>query len=717
MIQNRTWLKPSLQEWVETDGLGGFSSSTTSGIHTRRYHGWLFLAGENPGDRWLALSKIEDTCIGPQAKWELSSNVYPGCIHPDGRTHLLAFSQQPFPSFVFRLGDCLLQREIFMVRGMPGVFCTYSLKSAGTGGDGLILLLRPLCNSRYYHHTAREGSWNPKMSCLDGAVLLEDHCACRSLALACTGGRFVPEPVWYKNMIYPAERQRGLGFVEDHFSPGYFRCNIRPGEQAVVWAGPVSEHGEVRVSDRPDLGETGERIGFREWCGGLASHAGRLRHRELERRRRIESQAGGNPLLARLYLAGDQFVVKAGSATSIIAGYHWFGEWGRDTFISMPGLLLTTKRFAEAREVFMRYTGQIEEGLVPNCFVEGRGAAYNSVDASLWFIHALARYEQASGDWEFVEGMLPRVGAIIHNYIKGTGNSIKMHDSGLLWAGSRHTQLTWMDARVDGVPVTPRDGFAVEVNALWIKALWSYCRWLEKMLAQGEGDKGGGKETGDVAGRPSGVEVSTATWSKYARLARRASKAFREMFTWSGTGLYDRLDEDGPVMEVRPNQVIAASVAGELLSKGTLAEIRTTALEHLLCPHGLRTLAPSAPGYRGKFAGGPRERDGAYHQGSAWPWLFGPLFDLSVRLMEAQLGRGGSPYYPGLAEITYLMLSHILRLDANPCVGTVFEVASGDHPFEPGGTVSQAWSVSELIRILHFLEGIAQGPAQCRVRV
>jgi predicted glycogen debranching enzyme len=682
------WLKPSFQEWLEADGLGGFSASTSSGIHTRRYHGWLFLGGQNPGDRWLALSKVEDTCVRGDRRWELSSNLYPGCIHPDGEAHLLAFSKQPFPRFVFKIGDTLLQREMFMAKGMPGVFCAYSILHSGADSDGLTLVLRPLCNSRFYHHTAREGSWVPKVFCRDGAVLLEKHHACDTLALVCTGSVFTQQPAWYRNMTYPVETQRGLDSVEDHFSPGHFECHLAPGDPVVLWAGPVSKQEGVRVYQ---LLDTREKMSLSEWCQGLAEHARRLRGFEAARRARIQARARGNKALASLYLAADQFIVEGNAGTSIIAGYHWFGEWGRDTFIAMPGLLFTTKRFAEAREVFMRFAREIREGLVPNCFVEGHGAAYNSVDASLWFIDALAKYEQASGDWEFVKQMIPKVGEIIDGYIHGTGNGIKMHSSGLLKAGNRDTQLTWMDARVDGNPVTPRDGFPVEVNALWIRALSLYGNWLKKLIAHGYSGKTG------------------ADGTKYSRLAGTAAKRFRQLFIWPGVGLYDRLDEHGPVAEVRPNQVIAGGIAELRLPQQTLVEIWTTAFEKLLCPHGLRTLAPDSPGYRGKFAGGPEERDGAYHQGSAWPWLFGPLFDLSLMLFKTRFSLVDSASYPELKQLAYLMLSHVLRLDSNPCIGTIFEVASADYPFEPGGTVSQAWSVAEIIRILYFFETVPQG--------
>lgn len=698
MLDGRTaWLKPSSQEWLEADGLGGFGSSTTRGIHTRRYHGWLFLAGDNPGDRWLALSKLEDTCIFGGHRWDLSSNMYPGCIHPDGEEHLLGFSKEPFPRFVYKLGSILLQKEIFMVKGMPGVFCIYSIVFPRTGGEQVTLILRPLCNSRFYHHTAREGSWAPGIFCREGGVILEKHHACDALALVCTGG-FVLEPTWYKCMIYPAERQRGLDFTEDHLSPGYFECTLSPGQPVVLWAGPVSKQDGVRISR---LLDGRDQMELEEWCQGLAVHAGRLRKTEAARRARIQASAGGNQVLASLYLAADQFVVKSKPGTSIIAGYHWFGEWGRDTFISMPGLLFAAGRYAEAREVFMRYAGEIRDGLVPNCFVEGHGAAYNSVDASLWFIDALGKYEAASADWEFVKQMLPRVGQIVDSYIRGTRNGIKMHNSGLLMAGAPHTNLTWMDARVGGTPVTPRGGFPVEVNALWVRALFLYGSWLRKLACEGSGT--------------SGLDRSRS-W--YSRLAQTATRQFRKLFVWPGIGLYDSLDVHGrPVLEIRPNQVIAGRVGELRLAKDTLVEIWTTAFERLLCPHGLRTLAPASPEYRGKFAGGPAERDSAYHQGTAWPWLFGPLFDLALKLFGTQAKQHGDNFdYRVLTQLTYLMLSHVLRLDANPCIGTIFEVASGDHPFEPGGAVSQAWSVSESIRILCQLERISQRDTAAGIR-
>jgi len=708
------WLKPSLQEWLETDGLGGFSSSTTCGIHTRRYHGWLFLSGKDPNERWLALSKLEDWCTSPDGKWALSSNFYPGTTYPNGIDNLWAFSKNPFPKFIFKIGKQILEREIFMVKGVPGVFCVYRLENSlqTPGKRKLTLTLRPLCNNRFYHHAAREGSWDPQICPLEGAVILESHPACDKLLFVCHKSRFVEDPKWYKNMLYPKERERGLEYLEDHFSPGYFSAELASGEEVVFWAGPSSK-------DKSNFGRNFNSIlndvTFDDFVKSLAECAKVLRDYELNRRKTLVKDTRSSDLLARLILAGDQFIIRTEGKTSIVAGYHWFGEWGRDTFISLPGLLLSTGRFREAKEVFLRFAEAIRKGVIPNRFEGGRGAAYNSVDASLWFIDALAKYERETKDWNFVQTVLPRVTEIVNCYIRGTNYDIKMDSDCLLKVGSKDVQLTWMDACVNGIPVTPRHGYPVEVNALWIQALSYVGQWFRRL------DEAVGKN-------------NPANYKDYLRLARAARKEFLKRFIWPQVGLYDRLDEKGPVLEIRPNQVIAAAIEGMDLPSQVLVEVWNTAYTKLLTPHGLRTLAPFSPGYTGKYRGGPQERDSAYHQGTAWPWLLGPFFDLARKIWKTAGTCYGNHGYCGdrdqsnshleifgegvnenldadmdknmgnsLFALFPVLLSHIVRLDSNPCIGTIFEVASGDPPYEPGGAVAQAWSVAETTRILKSL--------------
>ncbi|QUL98409.1 MAG: glycogen debranching enzyme N-terminal domain-containing protein [Candidatus Fermentithermobacillus carboniphilus] len=715
-------LKPSLQEWLETDGLGGFASSTTAGIHTRRYHGWLFLSGKDPGERWLALSKLEDVCKSPDGVWELSSNFYPGTTYPRGIDHLWAFAKDPFARFIFKVGKTFLEREIFMVRGVPGVFCRYKLKDGLkiAGREAITLSLRPLCNARFYHNISREGSWSPRIHRLGDAVLLDTHPAWGGLLLACCPGSFVEAPCWYRNMVYPRERERGLDYLEDHFSPGYFSAALYPGEEVVFYAGPVPKgperFGEALFAGLEDtLAERLREMTLEDFTGTLRETA--LSLAEMERQRREEIfLSGGTGLLGKLFLAGDQFIVNVSGKSSIIAGYHWFGEWGRDSFISLPGLLLASGRFADAKEVFLRFSAAIEGGLVPNRFEEGRGAAYNSADASLWFIDALSRYEKISGDSGLVIALLPKVKAIVEAYMAGTSNGIRMDSDGLLCAGSRETQLTWMDACVDGMPVTPREGYPVEVNALWIQALDLLGNWCKRF-----GDTHAQASLPSPAfgtrGTPKGESRSRAeAWtetplaptgdlqpdsSKYFRIAHLARKEFLRRFVWPGVGLYDRVDCKGPVAEIRPNQVIAAALPGLDLPHQVLMEVWNTAVTKLLTPHGLRSLAPSSAGYAGTYKGGPRDRDRAYHQGTAWPWLFGPLFDLAGKIST------GVPGFQSLREELFsVLLSHVSRLDANPCIGTIFEVASGDPPYEPDGAVAQAWSVAEVTKIISHFRGL-----------
>jgi len=670
-------VRPSFQEWLETDGLGGFASSTTLGIHTRRYHGWLFVSWKEVSERWLCLSKLEDAVETADGVFELSSNHYPGTTHPRGVENLLGFGEFPVPHFVFRVAKSILFREVFMVKGMPGVFCTYHLfipgGQKGPGENQFTLRLRPLFNCRFYHHLSREGSFKLAVRQSEHGLFIEGYPFGATALLTSSCAAFVEDPTWYKNMIYRKERERGLDYSEDHFSPGRFAVPLNAGEEVVFWAGPISRD---KVSVISPESRKVTHVPYKEFARNLAFYAEVLRKSEARRRKILLSTKGGG-LLGRLALSGDRFIVESQGKTSVIAGYHWFGEWGRDTFISLPGLFLTTGRFREAKEVFLRFSEAVRGGLVPNTFWEGRGAAYNSVDASLWFIDALAKYRRASGDGELVRILLPKVKEIVDSYIMGTCHHINVDPSGLLHAGDEETQVTWMDARVGERPVTSRHGYPVEVNALWIQALYLLGKWEEEF-------------SGD-----------SSSASRYLNLARQASGEFGSRFYWPGVGLYDRLVEEGPIEEIRPNQVIAASVRGLALPPKVLREVWDTAVKELLTPYGLRTLSPFARSYKGTYSGGPAERDEAYHQGSSWPWLLGPLFDLSKRI-ETQ-GNSGTAFTDALfSKLTLLVAS----LDQNPCLGTIFEVSSGDFPYEPGGTVAQAWSVAEITRIVDRMSSL-----------
>ncbi len=654
-------VKPSMQEWLETDGLGGFASQTTSGINTRRYHGLLFMSAKDPGDRYLALTKLEDSCQDGDGRYDLSSNFYPGARHPGGADNLLSFERYPFPRFVYKVGHRTLAKEIFMVGGEKGVYCVYSLLQSG--GSPMTLRIRPLCGFRPYHHINRDTTWNPSVSALsargecDGAVAIGPHPACGMLHIACYPSEFQEGSVWYRDMLYPNEAERGLEYLENHFSPGEFEAPVAYGVDVVVWAGPSG-----------DKAPSGENL-------RKTAHLARSR----EERRRRSISAGMTPLGAKLALASDQFIVSPEAGKSIIAGYHWFGEWGRDTFIALPGLVLEQGRFEDAKEIFLRFAAAMEGGLIPNRFEEGEGASYNTVDGPLWMIRALLEYEKTSGDRGFVRHMLPRIREVVDSFLRGTRFSIGATPSGLLLSGDSGTQLTWMDAKVGCEPVTPRDGFAVEINALWIAALSALASWEERL--------------------------GSHPHSGYQNVAASALAEFRRLFLWQGVGLYDRVGEEGPVPEIRPNQIIAANLLAGELGREALVDVYRTATSSLLTPRGLRTLAPGSPGYAGHYGGGPSERDRAYHQGTAWPFLSWQYCELASNLYREP----GGKVSPLLMEAVKRASTGILNLDENLCVGSVFEVASGDAPHQMGGAIAQAWSVAAAIKMARLLEKEGEG--------
>jgi predicted glycogen debranching enzyme len=629
-------------EWLETNGLGGFASSTVSGIHTRRYHGWLLMAGSQPGDRYLALSKFEDWLEVGGVTYPLSANQYPGTIHPNGHKLQWQFRRYPFPVSVFKLDNVFVEREIFMVNGNPGVFVRYSLYGKGADHE-CVLTVRPLLNNRFYHHLAREGSWNVSQHSFDSGLVVSPHYAQRDLAILCDSGKYREDAYWYKSMIYSEEKRRGLDNVEDHFSPGYFRVPLH--KEVYFWVGPS-------LGKKPQL--------LLEY---LRENSTRIRNFEYMRRVGI-IKTTQSPLKAALKLAADQFVVRSGDSCSIVAGYHWFGEWGRDTFISLPGLLIYTRRYEDAKSVFIRFLDKAHKGLVPNVIGGGGDAQYNSVDGSLWLARALREYEKVTGDREFIASVLARIKNMALAMLSGSQFGVKASSSGLLQAGTSSTQITWMDACVNGVPITPRAGFPVEVNGLWISFLFNLTRWLRR---SGDSD-----------------------YLQFRKLALSARKAFWEAFGWPGVGLKDVVGEGTTSYDIRPNQVIAASIPELRLPTKCLKEVIHTTFTHLLTPRGLRTLSPYSPNYRGRYMGGPSQRDSAYHQGTAWPFLLGPFSDL-LSLCERN-------------DLIELCWDTVLDIWKNPCLGSIYEVASGDPPFEPGGSVSQAWSVAEALRILDYLD-------------
>jgi glycogen debranching enzyme len=616
----------SKREWLETNGLGGFASSTIAGMHTRRYHGLLVAATKPPVGRMVLLSKLDETLTIDGRTYQLSANRYPNAVHPQGYVYLKQFRLDPFPVFVYEIESVQLEKSVFMVYGENTTVIQYELRGQVRS---CTLDLRALIAFRDYHSTTHEnGALNPALTLEDGNVRITPYRDLPSLYLAHEDGEVRESGVWYRNFEYARERERGLDYLEDLFNPFGLVLDLgRRPDQAVIAS---TEAHAI------------------QWAGDF-------RRSEIARRKAIPMRAA------------DQFIVKRGEQATVIAGYHWFSDWGRDTMIALPGLTLCTGRPELARSILLASAASVDRGMLPNRFPDaGEAPEYNTVDATLWFFEAARAYLAHTGDLEFIRASLYGVLAdIVSWHERGTRYGIHVDQDGLLVAGAPGVQLTWMDAKIGDWVVTPRQGKPVEIQALWYNAL----RVMED-LAQ---------RLADVAGN-----------AHYKELAEHAQSNFAKLFWNSAEGcLYDVVNGDARDASIRPNQILAASLFHSMLSPDLAAQVVETVQRHLLTPFGLRTLAPSDPQYRGRYQGDPRSRDSAYHQGTVWPWLMGPFLKAYVEV------NGGSPK---AREQARQWLSELSRYAADEGVGQVPEVFDGDAPHRPGGCIAQAWSVAELLR-------------------
>ncbi|HVT08590.1 MAG TPA: amylo-alpha-1,6-glucosidase [Polyangia bacterium] len=638
------------REWLETDGLGGFASGTVAGVRTRRYHGLLVTAATPPTGRMVLVSGFDATVETPGGRWMLSTQRYaPGVTGGDGEQHIESFALQPWPTWIFRLPDgTRIQHELLMRAGAPQVFLAWRLLSpsrAPRPAPDLAwtkLTVRPFLASRDFHALMRE---NPAFSFdheLDGG-----HFRYRPYGdaegptiVVSSSGSYRHQPHWYRGFLYDEERRRGLDHLEDLGSPGAWSFELGEGEGALVFSCARS----VRDPDVVPALEAVEAA------------------RRVERERRAKL---GGPLER----AADQHLVARRGGRTVIAGYPWFGDWGRDTFIALRGLLLATGRVAEAIEVLSAWAGVVSDGMLPNYFPDGAAAPeYNSVDASLWYVVAVGEALQAGGARpDERRKLIEAIEAILTGYAGGTRFGIRATDDGLLAAGQPGQQLTWMDARVDGREITPRIGKPVEVQALWLNAL------------------------------AAAVAVGAPSAARWSGLLARGRASFEQRFWNPARGcLYDVVDVDHQAGRVddtlRPNQILAVGgLPLRLLDGARAAQVVDTVGRALLTPLGLRSLAPGEPGYCPRYGGGPRERDGAYHQGTVWPWLLGPFVEAWVR------ARGGTAdaKRAARAQLVAPLLAHLDEAG----LGHVSEVADAEAPHTPGGCPFQAWSLGELLRL------------------
>jgi predicted glycogen debranching enzyme len=629
------------REWLETNGLGGFASSTLSGINTRRYHGLLIAATKPPVGRMVLLSKVEEALMIDGRRFELSANRYPGVVHPQGYQYLKEFRQDPFPVFVYQVGEVELEKSIFIVHGENTTVVQYAVRGAGAAQCSLEL--RPLIAFRDYHNTTHANeALNPAYEAAPGSLKFTPYAGLPSLFLAHDDAAVRRTGDWYRSFEYDVEHDRGLDFREDLFNPCVLvfdlNRNARP-----AWIASTEEHSSATADS--------------------------LRRSEIGRRRAlVESAPVDDDFVRSLVLAADQFIVQRGEGSTVIAGYHWFSDWGRDTMIALPGLALVTNRLDAARSILQAFAMHVDRGMLPNRFPDaGEAPEYNTVDATLWFFEAVHAFVEKTGDYEFVrQSLYPVLAEIVAWHERGTRYGIRVEPDGLLCAGEPGVQLTWMDAKVGDWVVTPRQGKPVEIQALWYNAL----RVMEDLAEKY------GYDSHRV---------------RYAEMAERTRTAFTSLFWNESQGcLFDVVDGERRDSAIRPNQIFTVSLTHQMLLTEQARSVVNVVEKELLTPYGLRSLAPSDSAYRGRYDGDPHSRDSAYHQGTVWPWLLSPFVRAYLRVNDhSQKARMQAEQWIGTLR-AYL---------EGEGVGQIPEVFDGDAPHRAGGCIAQAWSVAELLHV------------------
>ncbi|WP_433528903.1 amylo-alpha-1,6-glucosidase [Micromonospora sp. CA-263727] len=621
------------REWLVPDGLGGYAMGTVGGLRTRRYHGLLVVPGKTPSSRKVGLASLDPAVLLPSgARVRLGAHEWAsGDVDPRGFELLERFDlTDGLPRWRWRIGEVVIERELAALHGRSCVAVVHRLVSGGP----VELELAAACTWRDAHGERHADGPPLHMEPVEGGAVIEG-------AYRLSGPGWTPQGHWWRGVYHREEAARGLHPEEDLWYAGQFRGPLhRPGDTVSVlaWAG--------RLEPEPEPGPQ-------------VVAAARRRNRAV-----VAAARPADDVAATLTLAADAFVVQTGTGPDVVAGYPWFGAWSRDTMISYEGLFLRTGRADLGRELLRSYAATLSEGMLANTADTGQ-VEYNTVDGTLWFLHAVSRHVTVTGDTDLGDELLPALCAVVDAHLAGTRYGIAVDPAdGLLTQGVPGAALTWMDARVHGVPVTPRHGKPVEVNALWVNGLAATA------------------ELAELAGRDA---------DGLHRLHERAVKAFRDRFPTPAGWLHDVVDGPAPAYPLggaashdddllRPNQLLAWSLPFAPLEPDPQTLGRVGA--GLLTPLGPRSLSPDCPGFVGRHRGGPAERDSAYHQGTVWPWLIGPYADASRRA-----GRPVDELFAGLA-------AHLAEYG----LGSVSETADGLAPHAATGCPFQAWSVAELLR-------------------
>jgi predicted glycogen debranching enzyme len=635
------------REWLVTNGIGGYASGTVAGLLTRRYHGLLFAALKPPLGRTLMVTKFEETAEDDGQTFDLSTNRWAGgAVAPQGYRQIERFRLEgATPVWTYALGDLLLEKRIWMEHGANTTYVSYRLARATRP---LRLAVKALVNYRDYHSTTRAGGWQMKVEAVERGLRVTAFDGAVPFFVLSDRAEPVPAHEWYHNFDLAIARYRGLDDHEDHLRAGTLRATLQPGDSFAVVA-TTEANADLDAAAAWERHAARERALLDRW-----------------RAAQPEAAAAEPSWVSQLVLAADQFVVRRPlandpQALSVIAGYHWFGDWGRDTMISLPGLALTSGRPEVAKKILRTFARYVDCGMLPNVFPDaGETPEYNTVDATLWYFEAIRQYFQATRDSETLAGFFPVLEGIVESHLGGTRYHIRADDAdGLLYAGEPGVQLTWMDAKVGNWVVTPRIGKPIEVNVLWLNALATMAQFARALK------------------KPS---------AKYEKLAERVRAGFGRFWNAERGYCFDVIDgPDGNDSSLRPNQIFAVSLPESPLDRERQRAVVDTCARHLLTSHGLRSLAPGHPSYVGHYGGSPYERDSAYHQGTVWGWLLGPFVLAHLRVYGD--ARAAAQFLEPLGQ----------QLKAHG-LGTLSEIYDGDPPFMPRGCIAQAWTIAEVLR-------------------
>ncbi len=673
------------KEWLLTNERGSYASSTSVGCNTRGYHGLLIGSLNPPVNRIMALANCLEMVISEQKLFNLSTFEFSDKFAPEGFSYIKRFSRDVGVHFDYELGQVKLTKSVYLLRSTDTVAIVYDFTNVENPAE---FVLRPFVGLRDFHTLQR--SYAPLSSTWVGNGLLVHYdtpVSC-GLFLSCPTMKFEKDQQWWFNFVYRNDKERGQNFTEDLWTPGFFKCRVEAPTKIVLWAN-LSNHCRPEQFREPVLqvgGKTETLI-----SADIESVSEDL-HRHQNMIIGTAKARGGR--FRMLCLAADQFVTKRQTEqnhrTTILAGFPWFADWGRDVFVSLPGLLLSIGRFEDAKSVLTTFAQAADNGMIPNRFDDRSDTAYfNSVDASLWFINAAFQYLDATGDSKtFMQHLLPIICWITDSYQNGTWFGIRADTDGLITAGDNDTQLTWMDAKYDNVAFTPRCGKAVEVNALWYNSLCFLGQFYASPVG---GPRNGRAGAGAFASKGAGRNMEKA--EHYRAMADQVGRRFCELFWNEQCGyLNDNIFPDSSCdASLRPNQIFAVSLPfSPPLSLPQQKSIVDVVRRELLTPYGLRTLNVQHSGYKGRYTGPQQQRDAAYHQGTVWPYLIGPFVEAYLKVNG--FSRKSKKEAAGFIEP---LMKH---LTGEACLGSVSEIFDGDAPHYPRGCTAQAWSVGELIR-------------------